>query len=240
MATKTTTKKKTTKTTGDAAKFEAPLYLDSGKESGTFVLPESIFGLKWNADLVHQVLSAERSNQRANTAHVKGRGEVRGGGKKPWRQKGTGRARHGSSRSPIWRGGGITHGPTNERNYDKKVNKKVRVKALYTLLSQKYKDGEILFMKSLEMKEIKTKTALAVMTKLAAIKGYEGLNRSKKTTALLTIPVADMHITRSFRNLKNISVDTIKNLSPLDVASHRFLVVTDPIESIAFLESKMK
>jgi large subunit ribosomal protein L4 len=236
MATRTTTKKKTL---AKDASLEAPIYGASGKNEGTVALPGRIFGLPWNADLVHQVLLAERSNQRANTAQVKGRGEVRGGGKKPWKQKGTGRARHGSSRSPIWRGGGITHGPTTDRNYDKKVNKKMRAKALYTLLSQKYKDGELLFVSPIEMKEIKTKTAASVVKTLAAIKGYEGLNRSKHTTALLTTPELNATITKSFRNLENVSVDTIKNLSPLTIASFRFLVITAPEESIAFLAKKI-
>jgi len=235
MATKTIKKEKA-KT--DA--IEIPVYLSTGKNDGTITLPAEIFGLKWNADLVHQALLAERSNMRANTAKVKGRGEVRGGGKKPWKQKGTGRARHGSSRSPIWVGGGVTHGPTNERNYSKKVNKKMRIKALYTLLSEKNKEGGILFVKSIDMNEIKTKNAESVLKNLAGIKGYEGLNRSKKTTALLMTPVLNEKVTKSFRNLKNVSVDTIKNLSPLTVASHRYLVISDPEASLAFLKSKMK
>jgi large subunit ribosomal protein L4 len=190
MATKTTTKKKTA--TGES--LEAPVYLTTGVAEGTVTLPVGIFNLPWNADLVHQVILAERANARANTAQVKGRGEVRGGGKKPWRQKGTGRARHGSSRSPIWRGGGITHGPTTERNYKQKVNKKMRAKALFTLLSQKYRDGELLFVKSMALKEAKTKNAATVVKSLAGIKGYEGLNRSKKTTALLALPNNESNI----------------------------------------------
>ena len=236
MSTKTTKTKKT-KTEGV---IEMPVYSALGKSEGTVTLPNEIFGLSWNADLVHQVLLAEQSNKRANTADARGRGDVRGGGKKPWRQKGSGRARHGSTRSPIWKGGGVTHGPTSDKNYSRKVNKKMRIKALFTLLSEKNKEGEILFINSVEMPEIKTKKASEVMKKLAGIKGYEGLERSKKTTALLMTPELNKNVTKSFRNLKNVKVDSIKNLSPLDIANSRFLVISDPETSITFLKSKNK
>ena len=123
--------------------MEATIYSQKGKEAGKITLSESVFGLKWNADLVHQVVSSMISSARTVIADTKGRGEVRGGGKKPWQQKGTGRARHGSSRSPIWKGGGATHGPHAERNYDKKVNKKMKRLAVFSVLSKKLKDGEI-------------------------------------------------------------------------------------------------
>ena len=116
--------------------MESKIYNIEGQEAGTVTVPEAIFGLRWNGDLVHQVLTSMQSTARFGTADAKGRGEVRGGGKKPWKQKGTGRARHGSSRSPIWKGGGVTHGPLSERNYDRKVNRAMKTRALYTLLSQ--------------------------------------------------------------------------------------------------------
>mgnify|MGYP001581033827 FL=1 len=94
--------------------IEAPIYNAQGKKAGTIALPERLFGEAWNASLMHQVVTSMQDNARTPVAHTKDRGEVRGGGKKPWRQKGTGRARHGSIRSPIWVGGGKAHGPRNE------------------------------------------------------------------------------------------------------------------------------
>ena len=129
--------------------MEAKIYNQKGKDAGTIELPEKVFGAKWRADLVHQVVESMRSNKRAGTADTKDRGEVRGGGRKPWKQKGTGRARHGSSRSPIWVGGGVTHGPLAEKNYKRKISKSMRAQALFSVLSKKLKDGEIIFIDSL-------------------------------------------------------------------------------------------
>jgi len=125
--------------------MKVKVYNWEGKEIDTTEVPEKLFGLKWNDDLVHQVATALRANLRRTIADTKDRSEVRGGGKKPWRQKGTGRARHGSSRSPIWVGGGITHGPLSEKNYSQKINKKMKAKAFFTVLSRKLSDGEVVF-----------------------------------------------------------------------------------------------
>src|SRR3972149_5550000 len=146
--------------------MEEKLYNQEGKEVGKLELPEYVFNLPWNADLVHQVSVSMMANIRMPLAHAKTRGEVRGGGKKPWRQKGTGRARHGSSRSPIWVGGGVTHGPRNDKIFDKKVNKKMKAKALYTILSAKYKKGEVLFVDDLSLRAIKTKDARDTLASL--------------------------------------------------------------------------
>src|SRR3989338_8457539 len=111
--------------------MQAKIYNQKGKETGEIALPEKVFAVKWRPDLVHQVVEGSRSNARAGTAHAKGRGEVRGGGRKPWKQKGTGRARHGSTRSPIWGGGGGTHGPLAEKNYKRKIYKTIRVQSIF-------------------------------------------------------------------------------------------------------------
>ncbi|MHB8913732.1 MAG: 50S ribosomal protein L4, partial [Minisyncoccota bacterium] len=153
MTTTTTTEKKTTKKPVAPAKaakekktfsLEMPVFSMDGAKVGTFTLPESLFTAPWRSDLVHQVTTAMQANARQNRAHTKDRSEVSGGGKKPWKQKGTGQARVGSTRSPIWRHGGITFGPRNERDYGEKINKKMRMGALVSVLSRKAKDGEII------------------------------------------------------------------------------------------------
>ena len=106
--------------------METVIYNQAGKKAGDYKLDEALFGLPWNADLIYQVKTALEENARPTVAHAKGRGEVRGGGKKPWKQKGTGRSRHGSIRSPIWKGGGATHGPNKEKKFGQKVNKKIK------------------------------------------------------------------------------------------------------------------
>src|SRR3989344_4209598 len=115
--------------------LKVKVYNQKGDALENIALPAKVFAAKWRADLVHQVVESMRSNKRAGTADAKTRGEVRGGGKKPWKQKGTGRARHGSSRSPIWVGGGDTHGPLAEKNYKRKISKKMRAQALFSVLS---------------------------------------------------------------------------------------------------------
>src|SRR4030043_2104409 len=132
-------------------------YDQTGKELAQTRLPSEVFGVKMNADLVHQVVLFQMANQRQTLAHTKGRGEVRGGGRKPWRQKGTGRARHGSIRSPLWIGGGTTFGPTNKRNFEAKINKKAKKKALDMVLSSKANDKELIIMEDFKIKEAKTK-----------------------------------------------------------------------------------
>lgn len=141
------------------------------KKVGTTDLPDAVFGASWNADLVHQVTTSIASNARGPFAHTKDRSEVSGGGKKPWRQKHTGRARHGSSRSPIWVGGGATHGPRNEKDFSKKINKKMRKAALYAVLSKKMQDGEIFVIDALPFADRKTKGVAAFLKAFAASRG---------------------------------------------------------------------
>src|ERR1700722_14092071 len=111
--------------------METSIYNAQGKKTGALTLPDEIFAVAWNDALMHQVVTSMMDNARTPVAHVKDRGAVRGGGKKPWSQKGTGRARHGSIRSPIWKGGGVTHGPIKDKNYSRAIPKKMRAKALF-------------------------------------------------------------------------------------------------------------
>lgn len=137
--------------------MKAQVYNLKGESVGEIDLPENIFSSKWNADLVHQVLLAQAANRRSPWAHAKNRAEVSGGGKKPWKQKHTGRARHGSIRSPIWKGGGVTHGPVKDRDYSQKVNKKMVRAAVHAILSKKLSDGELKVVESLDLEAPKTK-----------------------------------------------------------------------------------
>jgi large subunit ribosomal protein L4 len=220
--------------------MEAKVYSKTGKESGTYALPETVFGIPWNADLVHQVVESMMSNARTPIAHTKTRGEVRGGGKKPWQQKGLGRARHGSIRSPIWVGGGVTHGPRNDKNYSRKINKKMKTKALHTILSRKLKDNEIIFVDSLDFAEPKTKEALTIVSALAAIKGYERLGTKKTNTAFIALPKKDLAAEKSFNNFGNIEVGEARNLNPLNVLNYKYLVIAAPKESLAHISKTAK
>ena len=219
--------------------MEATLYNQKGKESGKITLNESVFGLPWNADLVHQVVTSMESSARANVAHTKNRGEVRGGGKKPWQQKGTGRARHGSIRSPLWVGGGVTHGPRNDKNFDRKVNKKMKAKALYTILSAKFKNGEILFVDDFSFNAPKAKDAKDVLISLSKIDGFDNLISKKKNSAYLAIAVKDKNTEKSFSNFNNMEVDEIRNLNPLDLMKYKYLVISNPEKGLPQIVNKL-
>jgi len=204
---------------------ELKIYNQEGKETGKIKLPEKVFGLAWNQDLVHQVMIGMQANQRKGTAHTKTRADVRGGGKKPWRQKGTGRARHGSIRSPIWRGGGVTFGPTKEKVYAQKINQKMKRKALLVALSQKARDHEILILDDLKLKNPKTKEAAIVLKSLSKIKGFEKLT-GKKNTALILIKDKNEQLKRSFRNLAGVLFNEVRNLNLLDALTYKYIILS--------------
>lgn len=218
--------------------MEAKIYNQKGTSAGIISLPAKVFAAKWRADLVHQVVEGMRSNKRAGTADTKDRGEVRGGGRKPWKQKGTGRARHGSTRSPIWVGGGVTHGPLSEKNYKRKVSKKMRAQALFSVLSKKMKDEEILFVDTLLLTETKTKKALEIIKNLSKVSGWKPLAGSKKPKVLVALYERSEKTEKSFRNLSQLEIVFLKNLNPLDVLSYQYLLIENPEESIKFLESR--
>lgn len=219
--------------------METIVYNKLGKETGKFVLPENVFGLPKNDDLVHQVVVAMMGNMRQSSAHTKTRGEVAGTGKKPWRQKGTGRARHGSRRSPIWVGGGIAHGPRNDKNYERKINKKMKAKALFTVLSQKFKANQILFVDSIAPAEAKTKEAKKILTSLKSIKGYEKLE-SKNNGCFLVLNEKNDSTLKSFRNFNNVEVGLTKDLNPLDVLNYKYLIISNPEVAVSVLSNRIK
>ena len=218
--------------------METTIYNQEGKSAGKIKIPESVFGLPWNADLVHEVVRLMNSNSRTNVAHTKTRGEVRGGGKKPWQQKGTGRARHGSTRSPIWVGGGVAHGPRNDQNFDRKINKKAKTKAFYTILSKKFKEGEILFVDSVNMKAPKAAEAKKILTALSSIKGYERLATKKVNTAIIAMDKKTVSVEKSFGNFGNVDVEEFRNINPVSVLNHTYLIVANPVESLKTLIDK--
>jgi large subunit ribosomal protein L4 len=218
---------------------EISIYNEAGKQAGTLTLPEAVFAVPWNADLVHQVVVSMESNGRTPIAHTKNRGDVSGGGKKPWRQKGTGRARHGSIRSPLWRGGGTTFGPRNEKDFSRKVNRKMKAKALFAVLSQKLKDNEILFLEDISLAEPKTATAKKLLATLSSVSGFEKLSTKRKNAAFVALGNRNDTAKKSFRNFGNIEIDSVRNLNPLTALKYKYLIVTKPQESVEFLAGKM-
>jgi large subunit ribosomal protein L4 len=217
----------------------AKVYNQSGKEVSEIKLPENVFGLSWNADLVHQVVTSMTSDSRVIYAHTKTRGQVSGGGKKPWRQKGTGRARHGSTRSPIWVHGGVAHGPNGLKNYGRKVNRNMKAKALYTILSRKLKDGEILFVDKFEISKPKTVEAIGILKSLSKIKSASDIFSKKNNSAIIAISGKKSTFEKSFANIGNVKVDELRNINPIDLLNAKYLVIENPEESIKFIVGKM-
>jgi len=204
--------------------MKASVYNQKGEEVGTTLLPKEIFSLKVNPDLIHQVVVSQMANRRKGIAHAKVRSEVRGGGRKPWRQKGTGRARAGSIRSPLWRGGGVTFGPTKERVFKKKINKKMRKIAFFMVLSAKAKNNLLLILDKLSLPEAKTKLMTKILEKLPSQKG----------SCLIALPQVDKIIIRVTRNIPNAQTIEARNLNVLDLLSFKYLIM--PKETIKVIK----
>lgn len=218
--------------------MEAKIYNIKGESAGKIKLPESVFNAKVSKDAIHSTLVALAGNQRAGTAHTKGRGDVRGGGKKPWRQKGTGRARHGSTRSPIWVGGGSTHGPNKEKNYNRKINKKTLASVLYGVLSAKFKDNEIVFVDNLSFADFKTKTALSALSNIAKAVEAPRIANGKKPACLVLLSRSDKQTVKSLSNLPSVVVEQWRNLNPLTAATYKYILISEPESAIKFFEGK--
>jgi large subunit ribosomal protein L4 len=220
--------------------IELPVYSMEGKKVGSLTLPESVFGQPWKSDLVHQVTTAMQANKRQSRAHTKDRSEVSGGGKKPWKQKGTGQARHSSTRSPIWRHGGITFGPRTARDYSEKINKKMRAKALYTVLSRTLADGRLLLVDSITLPEIKTKSAVDVVAKLAGIEGFEKMTSKKATAVVIALAERNELVEKSFANIPTVTVVLAKDLNAVSAMHARTLVMVNPEAIMPSLIAKIK
>lgn len=197
-------------------------YNTKGQKIGTTELPDRIFGVRWNAALVKQVYDGERANARNPWAHTKDRSEVRGGGRKPWRQKGLGRARHGSIRSPIWIGGGVAHGPRKERSFEVKINKKMKSASVRALLSRKLSDGQIIMFDAFVLSAPKTKEATRVFQSLGAHDTFK--NIATRAKILFAIP-RDSSVMRATRNLPRVFYTEPRNMTTTALLHTSYVVL---------------
>jgi len=204
---------------------KAPLYNAEGKEAGTIDLSDAVFGVKAKQTVVHQVYTALEANKRQPWAHVKDRSEVRGGGKKPWKQKGTGRARHGSIRSPIWTGGGVTFGPRKNRNYKQKINKKTNQLAVKMCLSDKVKDAKLVIVEAMP-ESGKTKDMRSFR---------EALPGSGKSTLVLGNDGAKVGL--SLRNIPSVHLQRAIDLNVADLLNHQYIIASK--EAVEILEKRL-
>lgn len=203
------------------------VYNIKGEKVKDIELSKDVFGLPSNNELVHQVYVSLSANQRRVIASTKDRGERAGSGKKPWKQKGTGRARTGSVRNPIWRKGGIVFGPTNERNFKKKINKKANAKAIQIVLSEKVRSGNLVVLDKIELKEKKTKEVASI---------FDNLKIAGKT--LLGLSEKEKDVYMCSRNIEKVDTLPIAGLNVLDMLNTKNLVLS--VDSIKYLEEKYK
>ncbi len=204
--------------------MKAIIYNQEGKEIGTTLLPKEIFDVKINPDLVHQVVVSQMANRRKVIAHTKTRAEVSGGGRKPWRQKGTGRARAGSIRSPLWKGGGVIFGPRKERVFKKEIPKKMKRLALFIALSGKVKNNLLILLDKLKIEKAKTKLITEILKKLPC----------KNESSLIILPELNKNLILAARNIPDVETIQAKDLNALDLLSFKYLVM--PKEAIKVIK----
>ena len=223
---------------------QVKLYNMDGAAVGELRLSDAVFAVPVNEGLVQQAVLAQQANSRVAIAHAKDRSEVRGGGRKPWRQKGTGRARHGSIRSPLWRGGGVTFGPRKEQNFEKKINKKAKRKALAMALSGKVSSDTLIALDQLTITEIKTKKFFEILQNLklrpkkAAAKKLSPAETKKSASAtkgskellrrkiLVVLPSKDEKLQASARNIAGVQVINAASLNIVDVLKNQYVVLS--------------
>lgn len=199
-------------------------------------LDAKIFGVKANHDLLHQAVIAQQANARQVLAHTKDRSEVSGGGKKPWKQKGTGRARAGSSRSPLWIGGGVTFGPTKNRNFKQKINQKMKQKALFMALSDKVATETLVILDNLEFNEYKTKKFNALLNAVE-----KNVLKNDRRDILVINDAKNEKAQYSGRNLKGVKIINLENINLLDILNYKNLLVAEAtVKSLSGRYSKTK
>lgn len=201
------------------------IYNQNAEIVGELNLSEKVFAVKINEDLLHQAMVTQTANERQVLAHTKTKAEVSGGGKKPWKQKGTGRARAGSSRSPIWIGGGIAFGPRKDRNFSKKINKKMNQKALMMVLSDCLTTNNIAVVDKIEVKEYSTKNFNVFVKKIENI--FPSDNKKNKRSVLFINDIKDEKIVFSARNLVGLEIINLENLNIVDLLKNRNLILTE-------------
>ena len=197
------------------------IYNVDGKVVGSMDLNENVFGVEIRPDVMHEVVVNYLANQRQGTQSTKTRTEVRGGGIKPWRQKGTGRARQGSIRAPQWVGGGVALGP-KPRDYRYAVNKKTRRLALKSALSSKVQGNEVIVLDALSLEEIKTKQVVSML---------KNLNVNEK--ALIVLPENDKNVTLSARNIKGVDTTYVGAINTYEVLNHtKCIILKDAVTKL--------
>lgn len=204
--------------------MKVTIHNQQGEKLKEALLPKKVFEVKANNDLIHQVVVSQMANRRASIAHTKNRGEVRGGGRKPWRQKGLGKARHGSIRSPIWIGGGVTFGPRKDRIFKKRIPKKMRRLALFMVLSVKAKNNLLILLDELKVNKPKTKLMLEILNKIVP----------KKESSLIALPELNKNIVLATKNIPYASTIQARDLNCLDIMSYKYLIM--PKKSIEVIE----
>ena len=212
------------------------VYNQAGSPVGEYELNDKVFGLSVNESLLHQAVVTQMANMRKVIAHTKTRDEVSGSGKKPWKQKGTGRARIGSVRSPLWRSGGIVFGPSKDRNFKMELNKKMGRQAMLMALSDKVASHQLALLDKLEMVEFKTKTADAMLKTLAKAV-WQSEETAKKSTLIINAGNDDK-AKYSLRNLKHVKLMNLDNINIVDLLGHENLILT--VEAVKSLESRIK
>ena len=211
-----------------------PVLNQKGEQVKEISLSEKIFGVELNKDLMYQVIVSQQANKRQGNAHTKTRAHVAGGGRKPWKQKGLGRARHGSSRSPLWKGGGTTFGPINEKIFKKSIPKKMKRKAMLMGLSSKIENKDLVLIDNIKISEAKTKLASVIFNNL--------IPEQKKT--LIVLPNLSKDIILATKNIPYLKTIQAKDLNCLAILSCKNLIVLedsiDVIEKIFLKVNKEK